>query len=789
MKKILDNFEDISVESSIVVLTDFFKRVGAGIVIGLLMAIFFGWASYKITFVNSLLEGYEYISYDSRMRARTSGVEQMSIEDVVVIDIDNTSVGPVEEGGLGRYHNWPHAYHGQLINTVSSGNPKALIFDIIFDEENTYKYDLVQALSSGAAPKNQDLEYATNQFLYSNDPSKFVTETQNSSKTYHAIVFEQEDTLNFLPKMEEEPEGYLFDDHIISGVSSEAKMRLPQADRIGNTYVSLLSASVGNGSANFPQDNDGVIRRAPTAIYFDGPDHVYPTLVMSAVIDILGIKKDGGFDYDFENNILNLIDTTETVVRKIPIDDKGRMYVNYYGSFQTFYYLPYSYCMDPEMLPPDYWQDKVAFVGASLPGLMDLRNTPVQETFAGVEIHANVMHSILQDSFVKVKSQTSTFYTILFVCLIVGIFISFPKKPFYALPVPIVAIFGWIIYANLQFINDLEMLEVVRPILSVIGTFGGIFLFNYFGAEKDKRFLKNTFSTYISPELIDQMYEAKEQPSLGGEEGYHTAFFTDIQSFSAFSEKLSAPDLVELLNDYLTEMTDILLKNKGTLDKYIGDAIVAFYGAPAPVDDHEYWSCLTAVKMQDRLAELRTKWQEEGDKWPEIVHNMQNRIGINTGKLVTGNMGSTMRMNYTMMGDTVNLAARLEASAKQYGIYIQVANETYTACKDKFIWRDLDYVVVMGKTEPAQVFELISEKDKMPKGYDKLLPAYNEALELYRNQDWAKAVDAFKASNELEDMFPGRKTNPSQIYIPRCEHYKDNPPGDNWDGSWALTKK
>ena len=178
------------------------------------------------------------------------------------------------------------------------------------------------------------------------------------------------------------------------------------------------------------------------------------------------------------------------------------------------------------MLPPDYWQDKVALVGASLPGLMDLRNTPVQETFAGVEIHANVMHSILQDSFVRVKNQTSTFYSILLICLVVGVFISFPKKPFYALPVPVVAIFGWIIYANLQFINDLQMVEVVRPILSVIGTFGGIFLFNYFGAEKDKRFLKNTFSTYISPELIDQMYEAKEQPSLGGEEGYHTAFFT-----------------------------------------------------------------------------------------------------------------------------------------------------------------------------------------------------------------------------------------------------------------------
>ena len=789
MKKILDQIEDLSIESSFNLLKDFLKRVGAGILIGLGIAILFGWLSYKVPFFNSLFGGYEFISYDSRMRSRTAGVEQMSIDDVVIIDIDNTSVAPVEEGGLGRYHNWPHAYHGQLINTVSSGNPAAIIFDIIFDEENTFKYDLVNALASDNQSNNEALSNVTNQFLYSNDPTKFVTATSNSRKTYNAIVFEEEDTLNFLPKMDSEPEGYNYSDHIILNVSDEAKRRLPNADRIGNTYVDLLSSSVGNGSANFPQDEDGVIRRAPTAIYFDGPDHVYPSLVMSAAIDILGIKKDGGFDYDFEEKVLRLIDTTNTVVREIPIDEKGRMYVNYYGKFQTFYYLPYSYCIDPEMLPPDYWENKVAFVGASLPGLMDLRNTPVQETFAGVEIHANVMQSILKNEFVILKDQSSTFYSILLICILMGMMISFPKKPFYALPIPLLGIIGWMVYANFQFITNLTMLEVVRPVLSMMGTFGGIFLYNYFGAEKDKRFLKNTFSTYISPELIDQMYEAKEQPSLGGEEGYHTAFFTDIQSFSAFSEKLTANDLVELLNDYLTEMTDILLDNKGTLDKYIGDAIVAFYGAPAPVDDHEYWACLTAVKMQDRLAELRGKWQGEGDRWPEIVHNMQNRIGINTGSLVTGNMGSTMRMNYTMMGDTVNLAARLEASAKQYGIYIQVAEETYNACKDKFIWRDLDYVIVMGKTEPAQVFELISEDGNMPPGYDKLLPAYNEALKLYRNQDWVKAVDAFKESDKLEDMFPGRKTNPSRIYIPRCEHYRDNPPGDDWDGSWALTKK
>ena len=788
MKKILDQIEDLSVESSFNLVKDFLKRVGAGILIGLGIAILFGWLSYKVSFFNLLLNGYELLSYDSRMTSRTANVEQETYDNIVIIDIDNISVAPEEEGGLGRYHNWPHAYHGQLINTVSSGNPAAILFDIIFDKENTTNYDLVKKLNDNKT-QNQALSEVTEQFLASNDPETFVTANYNNQKAYHSIVFEPLDSLNELYKMDAEPKGYNYDDHIILGVSEEAKIKLPPADRIGNTYVELLSTSAGNGSANFPQDDDGVIRRAPTAIYFDGADHVYPSLVMSAVIDILGIKKDGGFDYDFENNLLRLIDTTDTVVREIPIDDKGRIYVNYQGKMRTFYYLPYSYCMDPEFIHPSYWEGRVAIVGASLPGLMDLRNTPVQETFAGVEIHANVMHSILKNEFVILKDKSSTFYSILLICILMGMMISFPKKPFYALPIPLLGIIGWIVYANFQFINNLTMLEVVRPVLSMIGTFGGIFLYNYFGSEKDKRFLKNTFSTYISPELIDQMYEAKEQPSLGGEEGYHTAFFTDIQSFSAFSEKLSASDLVELLNDYLTEMTDILLDNKGTLDKYIGDAIVAFYGAPAPVDDHEYWACLTAVKMQERLAELREKWQSDENRWPEIVHNMQNRIGINTGKMVTGNMGSSMRMNYTMMGDTVNLAARLEASAKQYGVYIQVAEETYNACKEKFIWRDLDYVIVMGKTEPAQVFELVAEAGNMPNGYDKLIPAYDEAIKLYRNQEWEKAIEAFKSSDSLEDMFPGRKTNPSRIYIPRCEHYRDNPPGDNWDGSWSLTKK
>ena len=763
-------------------MNELLKRLGIGALIGLAVAIAVSIGSQKISFVKDLLDGYEFGSYDSRMRTRVENVEESSIDSVVIIDIEQNSIE-----GLGNYNDWPHAYHGQLIDVVTSGNPKALLFDIIFDPENTFNYELVNALTSENAPQEEYLSQATDQYLVSNDPSRFVLSTFESQKVYHALVFELEDTLNFQYKMDSEPEGYDRPDHLINLPLDQAQ-RLPIGDRLTNTHMDLINAAKRAGSANFPQDQDGIIRRAPTAIYFEGPNHVYPTLVLAAAMDILGIPADG-FDYDFDNLILRLSDTTGTVIREIPIDDQGRMFVNYYGRFKTFYYLPYMYCFDPEMLDPSYWEGKVALVGASLPGLMDLRNTPVQETFAGVEVHANVIHSVLQNEFVSITDAQTNLWALLIICILLGVLVSIPAKPLYTLPVPLLAIAVWVIFTYNAFFNDLKMWEVIRPAISMGGTYLGIFLYNFLIVEKDKRFLKDTFGTYISPELIDQMFDAKEEPSLGGEEGYHTAFFTDIQSFSAFSEKLSASDLVELLNGYLTEMTNILLDNKGTLDKYIGDAIVAFYGAPAPVDDHEYWACLTAVKMQEGLAELRAKWQGEGDRWPEIVHNMQNRIGVNTGPMVTGNMGSTMRMNYTMMGDTVNLAARLEASAKQYGVYIQVAEETYKVCKDKFIWRDLDYVIVMGKTEPAQVFELIAEAGNMPSGYDKLLPAYHEAVKLYRNQDWLKSIEAFKASDELEDMFPGRKTNPSRVYIPRCEHYKENPPGDDWDGSWALTKK
>jgi adenylate cyclase len=335
-------------------------------------------------------------------------------------------------------------------------------------------------------------------------------------------------------------------------------------------------------------------------------------------------------------------------------------------------------------------------------------------------------------------------------------------------------------------------IEIARPLLTILLTFTAVMAYRYITEEKDRKFLQSTFKQYLSPELIDMMYTSKQQPVLGGEEGVRSAFFTDIQGFSTFSEKLGSPTrLVELLNEYLTVMTDILLKHYGTLDKYEGDAIIAFFGAPMPMEDHAHQACLTALDMQESLGALRKKWRSEGDKWPDIVHQMRMRIGINTGCITTGNMGSTIRKNYTMMGDAVNLAARLESAAKQYGVYTMISNFTCDLIKNDFEVRQVDKITVVGKSEPVVVYELMALKNGLSPEIVKMRDSYNEGLRCFYAQEWDKAIKILQETHLQEpfrDIAPKEMT-PSKKIIQYCEIYKSNPPGAGWDGVISLTSK
>ncbi|OGS33743.1 MAG: hypothetical protein A2293_14410 [Elusimicrobia bacterium RIFOXYB2_FULL_49_7] len=475
---------------------------------------------------------------------------------------------------------------------------------------------------------------------------------------------------------------------------------------------------------------------------------------------------------------------------RIPVDESGRMTINYKGLKASTFKTISFYDILAKRVPADYFCGKIFIIGSEAVSMGDIVSAPMDKDFAGLEIHATAINNILNNDFIVKWGDTQQMALFVGLCLLAAL-MAFFVRPLFSIMGTVLFSLAYFIFALHQFDMNINV-DVVRPIIGMFGSFVAILIYRYITEEKDKKFLKATFENYLSPELIDQMYENKQFPSLGGEESVCTAYFTDIQGFSTFSEKLGSPTrLVELLNEYLSGMTDILMAHGGTLDKYIGDAIIAIFGAPMKLSDHADKACITAIGMQNKLAELRDKWKSEGDKWPEIVHIMRMRIGINSGNIVTGNMGSKKRMNYTMMGDPVNLAARLESAAKQYGVFTMFSHLTKDFINmDRYDTRELDKIIVMGKSEPVSIYELLDEKGKSPANVTEIVQMFTEGLSLYKKQEWDKAIDIFSKSYPLEKGWrPDQKTNPSKLYIDRCNEFKANPPGADWDGVYKLKSK
>lgn len=490
---------------------------------------------------------------------------------------------------------------------------------------------------------------------------------------------------------------------------------------------------------------------------------------------------------------------------------------------------------DPKKSP---FYNKIVLIGISV-GVSeaDKKTTPyynylgVKHHTPGVETHANAIQTILHNNYINVLGEKVTdiedypwihmiiiiitslialiimrnFHPVaaglliilegLFYYVVVcGLFTNdimwfFKSTAQLVIPESVISTYSGLFNINVPGAGESTLLPLVAPLFGAVSTFASNLIYQFMVEQKDKKFYKNTFSTYIAPELIATMYREKTQPALGGESGIKTALFTDIQNFSTFSEQLSATRLVELLNEYLSSMTDVLFEKGGTLDKYEGDAIIAFFGAPLPMSDHAQRACTVALNMQNELINLRHKWIEEGDKWPKGVQEMQIRIGINTGEMVIGNMGSKTRMNYSMIGDAVNLASRLESSAKQYGVNIQVGENTYKEVENIFVFRFLDKVRVKGKMQSVKTYELLGKINDVNDNTEQLITIFHEAQTLYYRQRWKEAITLFKKAESLEIMNPGKITNPSRVYITRCRELKNNPPDNEWDGVWVLRQK
>jgi adenylate cyclase len=441
--------------------------------------------------------------------------------------------------------------------------------------------------------------------------------------------------------------------------------------------------------------------------------------------------------------------------------------------------------------PPEAFRNKIVLIGATAVGLSDQRITPFDPAFPGVETHATIIDNVLRQRFLVAPWWGSWCTTANIVLVGIGLLLLLPRLgALWGAILTTLVMLGNVGLNYALFVTQGWLLSIIYPLLATFMVWLGMTIYHFLFEQRRSRYLRKTFSTYLSPELVTMMVRDGIEPRLGGSSGIRTAYFTDIASFSSFSEVLNASQLVELLNEYLSAMTDILVAEGGTLDKYEGDAIVAFFGAPIVQPDHAARAVRVAIEMQHALARLRDKWHAEEDKWPALVRQMRMRIGISSGEIVTGNMGSTMRMNYTMMGDVVNTAARLEAAAKQYGVYLLCTTETlHLAGPDDFEWRTIDKVKVVGKFEAIETVEIMGYKGQLPPEQVQMRAIYQQGIELYQQQQWDEAMAKFTASEKLEEVFPRRPTTPSRVYIERCDFLKENPPGPHWDGSWALTSK
>lgn len=415
-------------------------------------------------------------------------------------------------------------------------------------------------------------------------------------------------------------------------------------------------------------------------------------------------------------------------------------------------------------------------IGQTASSTTDLGATPLGINQPQVFLHANMLNTILQQSFIETMPAFFEWFALLLLPAAFGL-VSRRLRPSRIILAGLgfIVVYGAFNYA--LFAAGLWM-QFAPVTLALFLTFISITGVHYIKGDKEKKYIKNAFSHYLSSDVIDVLVKDPSALKLGGERKILTAYFSDVQGFSTISENLTPEALVDLLNAYLTDMTDIVFAHQGTVDKFEGDAIIAFYGAPVYYPDHALRACRAALVMQERIAEMRPVWKKK------YGHELFVRMGINTGPMVVGNMGSRNRFDYTMMGDSVNLAARLEGVNKYYKTFTMASEFTVKELGDDIVTRELDILRVVGKTEPVRVYELVAEAGKLSDEKAEVLALFAEGLEAYRKKNWATALRHFK---KVLDLDPD--DGPAQVYRDRATDFKKKAPPASWDGVYTLKGK
>jgi adenylate cyclase len=680
---------------------------------------------------------------------------------VVIADIDEASLKEI-----GQWP-WPRTIVADLVTQLTQLGVAAIAFDVIFAEPDRMS-------PSMAATSFRDLDDETRNKLRnlpSND--EVLAEAIRRSR----VVVGQVGSATWVPRSETE-----------AALQTGFAVRGPDPSPFLVTFAGLLrnvpaieQAAAGRGVFSIQPERDGIVRRVPIIMRAQG------SLVPSLSIELLRVVTHSG---------AILIDTDQAGVQsvaipglQVPTDQNGRFWVHF-NRHDPARYVSAKDVLQGRVLR-DHVEGKLVLIGTSAAGLLDIKTTPVSAAMPGVEVHAQVLESALTKSLLTYPNYAVGAELLVAVLVGLAIIIVAPMlraSIMIALGAIIVAALlgaSWYLYSQYNLLIDFTY-----PLMSSLLVYLTLIFVNYFKEQKQRQQIRAAFGFYLSPALVEQLARSPEKLVLGGEERKMTILFSDVRGFTTISEhyKHDPQGLTRLMNRFLTPLTNAIIERKGTIDKYIGDAIMAFWNAPLDDPQQEINACEAALEMLARADKLNHDFKREADVNGGKYMPLRVGIGLNTGPCVVGNIGSDFRFNYSVLGDTVNVASRLEARTKDYRIPIVIGAQTEQQAKEKFATMEIDRIQVKGKTEPETVFTILGHAElRQDPNFQELRQLTAGMLRSYREQDWTRAFEAIELCRKAGERFGIAALY--DMYAERIETFRRTPPPPDWNGVYEAESK
>ncbi|MDX8391869.1 MAG: adenylate/guanylate cyclase domain-containing protein [Mariprofundaceae bacterium] len=712
-----------------------------------------------------LFEQIEYKTLDQRFLSRGSLPPDQRI---VILAVDDASLEKI-----GRWP-WSRDKIGLLIERViGEYGAAAMGFDIVFSEAQNNPLDESLRLLA----ENQRSSSAVTSWLQTHAEVGDVD--AHFAQTLHRYGDRIVTGYFFYPQAQAVPEKAVQQiKQEMEHLQASAMTIRMQADHI--TQIPTMAGIEGNllrfdeavdtsGFFNFFPDLDGMIRRVPLLAQYG--DTIYPNLDLQTLRVAMGWPELSATigETGVENIVFN--------GREIDCDATGAMILNHYGPGKTFRHISAADVLQGKV-DASVFKDAIVLIGVTAVGVYDFRPSPFDATFPGAEAHAVSMANILSGSEIRHPDWMVVIEVlgVFFFSLLCGILVYrsgaiMQSVSVIGVPVLIALLAEWL------FIEFGLWMKVTYFIFGVLIATLPVILMRYIIEARQRAFIHDAFSHYLAPEVVNQLAKHPEQLALGGEARHLTAMFSDIAAFSSFSEGMEPEDLVHFLNLYLTAMSDIIIDCGGTIDKYEGDAIICFFGAPMAMENHAGQCVRAAIRQQAELARLRSEWVQQG--YPEI----RIRIGINSGSMVVGNMGTAEHMNYTMLGDHVNLASRLEGVCKVYRVPILISGDVHEQVHETIACRFIDRVRVVGRGNPVDLYEPIVESGELSAEQNAMVKDYMRAWDLMTQRQFVEAEKIFqRLVNDYHD-------NPADVLLARVREFMHTPPGEDWDGVYNLKSK